>query len=347
MTIRDYGLTPGHLAPGPRNAITDVPGVRVGHCTVRNARHNTGVTVILPREEGRDVYFHRCAAGAFVLNGYGKTAGLVQLEELGELETPIALTNTLNVGLVFDALVSYTADCCAAANRRLRSVNPVVGECNDGTLNFISERAVGENEVRTAIRCAAQDFEQGCVGAGTGMICHELKGGIGSASRIVELDGKRFTVGVLALCNHGQLEELNILGRRPGNAIRQRLNTPPRSADKGSCILVLATDLPLSSRQLNRVARRCGVGLARCGSYWGHGSGDIAIAFSTAHDLGREASAAVRTLSVLREDCLDPVFLAAAEASEESVLNALAAAVTTTGWDGTTVHALNEFADLL
>ena len=347
MTIRDFGLVPGHLPAGPRNAITDVAGVRVGHCTVRSARHNTGVTVILPRPQGQDIYFHRCTAAAHVLNGYGKTAGLVQIQELGQLETPIALTNTLNVGLVCDALVDYTNAACAAHGQTLRSVNPVVGECNDGTLNLIAERAVGAAEVNAALQSASPDFEQGCVGAGTGMICHELKGGIGSASRVIEADGRAFTVGVLALCNHGQLRELNVLGRRPGEAIRRRLQTPPRPEDKGSCILVLATDLPLSSRQLGRVTRRCAVGLARCGSYWGHGSGDIAIGFTTAHDLDREAPCAVQTLEVFHEDRLDPAFLAAAEASEEAVLNALAAAVTTTGYDGTTVHALREFADLL
>lgn len=202
--IREYGLIPGRMPPGPRNTLADVPGVAVGHCTVRTPGHNTGVTVILPRA---DIYFKKCTAAAHVINGYGKTAGLVQVEELGQLETPIALTNTLNVGLVSDALVQYTADACAAHGTELRSVNPVVGECNDSTLNRIAERVVGRAEVYRAIAAAGPDFAQGCVGAGTGMICHGLKGGIGSASRRLTADGRAFTVGVLALCNHGCLED--------------------------------------------------------------------------------------------------------------------------------------------
>ena len=344
MTIRDLGFTPGALPAGARNAITDVPGVLVGHCTIQNAAHNTGVTAILPRS---DIYFDRCTAAAHVINGFGKTAGLVQLQELGQLETPILLTNTLNVGLVYDAVVGCTATACAAHHTRLRSVNPVVGECNDAALNRIEERVVGEPEVLAAIAAAAPEFAQGCVGAGTGMICHELKGGIGSASRVITLDGTAYTIGVLALCNHGQLAELSIAGHRPGAAIRKALQAPPRPADKGSCILVLATDLPASSRQLTRIVKRCAVGLARCGSYWGHGSGDIAIGFTTAHHLLRESETSILNLPVLHEDATEHAFAAAAEASEEAVLNALAAAVPTVGFDGTVCHALSEFTDLL
>ena len=343
-TIRDLGFVPGHLPAGARNAITDVPGVRVGHVTLHSDRHHTGVTVILPRE---DVYTHRCTAAAHVINGFGKTAGLVQIQELGQLESPIALTNTLNVGLVSDALVQYTADACAARGERLRSFNPVVGECNDATLNDIIERVVTRREVYRAIAAASPDFAQGCVGAGAGMICHELKGGIGSASRMLTIAGRSFCIGVLALCNHGRLEELDILGCRPGAAIRRRLDAAPRPEDKGSCILVLATNIPLSSRQLGRVCRRCAAGLARVGSYWGHGSGDITIGFTTAHDIHRGDTAQIATRAVFNEDKLDPLFLAAAEAAEESVLNALAAAVTTVGYDGTVCHALGEFTDLL
>ena len=341
--IRDFGFAPGRLPPGPRNTLADLPGVTGGHHTIRSGGHNTGVTVILPRP---DSFFHKCTAAAAVINGYGKTAGLVQLQELGQLETPIALTNTLNVGLVSDALVQYTADACAARGVPLRSVNPVVGECNDSVLNNIVERVVGRQQVFDAIAAASSDFAQGCVGAGTGMICHELKGGIGSASRLVGAGGRSFTVGVLALCNHGRLEELNILGCRPGAAIRARQAARPRGEDAGSCILVLGTDLPLSSRQLGRVTRRCAVGLARVGSYWGHGSGDIAIGFTTAHDLSGD-DPVIRDRPCLREDCLEPAFQAAAEAAEEAVLNALAAAVPTVGYDGTLCHALCEYRDLL
>ena len=177
--IRGWGLVPGLLPPGARNLITDVPGVTVGHWTLQNARHNTGLTVIVPRP---GIYDDPCTAACCVINGYGKTCGLVQVEELGRLETPIALTNTLNVGLVADALVQYTLDTASAP---VRSVNPVVGECNDATLNTIAERVMGYDQLQAALAAAGPDFAQGCVGAGTGMICHELKGGIGSASRLV------------------------------------------------------------------------------------------------------------------------------------------------------------------
>lgn len=335
--LRSWGLVPGLLPAGPRNLITDVPGVTVGHWTLQNDRHNTGLTVILPRP---GIYDDPCTAACEIINGYGKTCGLVQVEELGRLETPIALTNTLNVGLVADALVQHTLD---TARSPVRSVNPVVGECNDAALNTIAERVMGIPQLREALRAAGPDFAQGCAGAGAGMICHELKGGIGSASRVIE----GYTVGVLALCNHGQLAELNVLGRRPGGAIRTRLDQPPRPADRGSCMLILATDLPLSSRQLKRVVRRCAVGLARCGSYWGHGSGDIAIGFTTAAHWPRNAPDSTFTETVFNEDRLDAAFAAAAEAAEESVLNALVAARPTTGPDGRVCHALCEYKEEL
>ena len=341
-TIREYGMVPGFLPPGPRNAITDVPGVKVGHWTLRNERHNTGVTVILPR---KDIYRHKCTAAAHVINGYGKSAGLPQIMELGELESPIALTNTLNVGLVSDALVELTKRAEEAEGRQLRSFNPVVGECNDGTLNLISERVAGLEQVEAAIADADEEFEQGCVGAGTGMSCHGLKGGIGSASRQISADGKTYTVGVLNLCNHGELKELTLCGRKAGPVFQDLLKKRSAQAageDKGSCMIILATDLPLSSRQLTRVIRRCGVGLARCGSFWGHGSGDFAIGFSTARDIPRESSADIMTQQVLCEERMNMVFAAAAEAAEEAVLNALAAAVTTVGYDGTVRYALRD-----
>lgn len=343
-TIREWGLTPGNMMTGKCNRITDVPGVKVGQCTIRDGKHNTGVTVLIPRE---DIYYHPCTAAGHVINGYGKTVGLVQIQELGRLETPIALTNTLNVGLVSDAMIQYTKDCCAVHGETLRSVNPVVGECNDGSLSAIYERVVGYSEFMQAVRNADTDFEQGCVGAGTGMICHGLKGGIGSSSRIVKIEDKEYVIGILALCNHGDLNELNILGRRPGAEIRKRLDELIKTDDSGSCILVLATDLPVSSRQLGRIVKRCGIGLARCGSFWGHGSGDVAIGFTTAQDWDRKTEDCIFTEKTIREDCLDTAFAAAAEASEESVLNALAAAQTMRGADGRVCHALCEFRDLL
>ena len=270
--------------------------------------------------------------------------------ELGELESPIALTNTLNVGLVSDALVELTARSEMEQGRTLRSFNPVVGECNDGSLNLISERVAGFAQVTEAIRAADACFEQGCVGAGTGMTCHGLKGGIGSASRQMEMDGKVYTLGVLSLCNHGNLRELMLCGRKVGPRLEELLKEKEAEAgreDKGSCMIILATDLPLSSRQLLRVIRRSAAGLARCGSFWGHGSGDFAIGFTTARDIPRETDSDIMTQQVLCEDRINAAFAAAAEAAEESVLNALAAAVTTTGYDGTVRYALRALLPLL
>ena len=178
----------GRMEPGKHNRITDVPGVTVGHCTVDNERHKTGVTVVMPCQD--DIFKNKMVAACHVLNGFGKTAGLMQIRELGTLETPIALTNTLNVGLVHDALVDYTVTRCANEGVSVRSLNPIVCECNDGGLNHITERAVTKEHVYEAIRTASVDFEQGAVGGGRGMVCYGLKGGIGSASRVITLDSK-------------------------------------------------------------------------------------------------------------------------------------------------------------
>ena len=343
--IRDYGLVPGFMPAGLRNSITDVPGVRVGHCTLKDETHNTGVTVILPRE---NIFENKLAAAASVINGYGKSTGLIQIAELGQLESPIALTGTLNVGKVMEGLVDYMTKEREKKGKRLRSFNAVVGECNDSGLNLPGARPVEKEHLLAAIAAAKEDFEQGCVGAGTGMTCHGLKGGIGSASRIINAGGSReWTLGVLSLCNHGELRELTVLGRRIGPQIMEAMKKKSPGEDKGSCIVVLATDAPLSSRQLTRVARRCAAGLARCGSYWGHGSGDIVIAFSTAQTIKEDESEFVVPFMMWNEDRLDILFQAAAEAAEESVLNALCAARTATGPEGNIRRALCEFADIL
>ena len=214
-------LNIGRMPHGPRNSIADVSGVRVGHCTVDDERHKTGVTVILPCED--DIFRNKMPAAYHVLNGFGKTTGLMQIGELGTLETPIALTNTLNVGLVHDAMVEYM---CRQGERRgypVLSVNPVVCECNDASLNDIRHRAVGQAEVSAAIAAASADFAQGDVGAGKGMTCHDLKGGIGSSSRLVEIGGETFTLGVLVLTNHGCLHDLTIGGENIGKEIERRI----------------------------------------------------------------------------------------------------------------------------
>ena len=330
-------LTIGRMEKGPLNSITDVLGVRVGHCTVDNERHKTGVTVILPCED--DIFKNKMVAACHVLNGFGKTAGLMQIDELGTLETPIALTNTLNVGRVHDAMVEYMCRRGEEAGYAVRSVNPVVCECNDASLNDIRHRAVGEGEVFAAIDAAARDFAQGDVGAGKGMTCHDLKGGIGSASRLVDIDGEVFTIGVLTLTNHGSLRDLTIQGENIGAEIERRIreDTP----DEGSCIMIVATDLPVTSRQLGRIIRRCSVGLARLGSFIGHGSGEVMVGFSTANRIPAEGGCL--NLRCIHEGQIDKAFRAVAEATEEAVLSSMLNAGTVTGYSGKVRRSLTEF----
>ena len=335
---RDYGLTVGQLSTGPNNKITDVPGVTVGHCTIDTEEYKTGVTVVLPCQE--NPFFHKLPAASFVLNGFGKTSGLVQIDELGTLETPIALTNTMNVGLVWDALAGYMIERCAADGHTLRSVNPVVCECNDGTLNAIQARAVKQDHVRKAFDCACVDFAEGSVGAGRGMVCHDLKGGIGSASRQMDLDGTTYTMGVLLLTNHGNLSDFTIAGENIGKELAKQLNK--REPDKGSCIAIIATDLPLDSRQLKRVAKRASVGLARLGSFIGHGSGEVFVAFSTANTWDSRKETALRQGIFFSEDKMDLPFRAVAECTEEAVLNSMLTAETTTGRMGKTIFSLTD-----
>lgn len=339
MNVSDIGLTIGSLPHGPLNNICDVRGVKVGHATIDTPRHKTGVTVILPCED--DPFTKKLVAASFVLNGFGKTLGLVQIDELGTLETPIALTNTLNVGLVHDALVEYTLRRCEKNGVRVTSLNPVVCECNDAALNDIAERAVHAEHVFRAIETADTHFEQGDVGCGKGMTCHGLKGGVGSASRILSINGESFTLGVLVQTNHGRLKDLRMDGKPVGQNIYTSLHDD--APDKGSCIVITATDLPVSSRQLRRIIKRAGVGLARDGSFWGHGSGDVFIGFSTAN---RTTNEPVQTVRVLREDLLDDAFRACAEATEEAVLNSMLSAHTVTGYSGKTRESLNTYKDL-
>lgn len=338
--IADYGVHIGSLPRGPHNRITDVPGVRVGHETVDDGPYRTGVTVILPGSA--NPFYDKPVAACHVLNGYGKSLGLMQIDELGTIEMPIALTSTLNVGLVHDALVQWTLDLCHAQGRYPTSLNPVVCECHDGTLSDIAARPVRMEHVLRALRGAGADFAEGSVGAGRGMICHGLKGGIGTASRLIALDGQTYTLGLLALTNHGRMADLQIDGKNVGEGIAQRIQAR-ETPERGSVILVVATDLPVDDRQLRRILRRVPVGLARLGSFVGHGSGEVMIGFTTANRMPFETGPAVVARRVLREDMLDVAFRAAAECCEEAVLNAMIAADTTVGYKGNTVYALREF----
>ena len=340
MNISDFGIRIGSLPHGDRNLISDVSGVKVGHATIDTDRSKTGVTVVLPCEG--NVFRNKLIAASYVLNGFGKTLGLVQIEELGTLETPIALTNTLNVGLVHDALVEYSIGICESDGTVLRSVNPVVCECKDASLNVIRLRAVKKEHVFQAIDSASADFELGDVGCGKGTTCHGLKGGVGSSSRRVELGGEEYTVGVLMQTNHGSLTDLRIDGKPIGQELKKALETD--APDKGSCITVVATDLPLSSRQLKRVLKRAAVGLIRNGSFLGHGSGDIFVGFTTANRL-YESEDPFRNARFLNEEHIDLIFRACAEAAEEAVLSSLLNAETVTGFSGKTRVSLREMIE--
>ena len=319
----------GSMPHGKRNLITDVPGVLVGHATVDAGDCHTGVTVILPPR--RNPFTDKLTAAACVFNGFGKTQGLVQVEELGTLETPIALTNTLNVGKVHDALVGYMIDLCRQDGLSLTSVNPVVCECNDSRLSDIVRRPVGEKEVLSAIRSASADFAQGAVGAGRGTTCYGMKGGIGSASRLMEIDGKTFTIGVLVQSNYGASGDFRAACLPPDLA----------ECDQGSIILIVATDLPLSARQLKRVLRRTSVGMARLGSYIGHGSGEIAVGFTTAPLT--DAGDSFRTQTVLREEKMNIPFRAVGECAEEAILQSMWHAGADTALDGAPIPCLRDF----
>ena len=242
-------------------------------------------------------------------------------------------------------MVEYMARLCEKDGVEMRSVNPVVCECNDASLNDIRHRAVKQEHVFAAIDAACADFEEGAVGCGRGMTCHGLKGGVGSASRQIELDGRVYTLGVLVQTNHGQLRDLIVDHRPIGEEIWRELNE--NKPDKGSCIVILATDVPLSDRQLKRVVKRCSVGLARLGSFIGHGSGEVFIGFSTANRIPHTPARAIVDVKALSEDYIDLCFRAAAEATQEAVINSMVAAEDVTGYGGQTRLSLSHFMDRL
>jgi D-aminopeptidase len=330
---RDIGLVAGVLKPGRLNAITDVGDVRVGQVTVVEGDDvRTGVTVILPH--GGNLFQDKVPAGLVVANGFGKLTGSTQVLELGEIETPIALTNTLAVPRAAEALIDWTL--AQPGNEQVRSVNPVVGETNDGTLNDIRRRGVTVDHVRQALAAArGGPVEEGCVGAGTGTVAFGWKGGIGASSRVLPKMLGGWSVGVLVQTNYGGVLAMGgaPVGRELGRYHLKEF-VEDRSAD-GSCMIVVATDAPLSDRNLTRLAKRAIAGLARTGSTFSNGSGDYAIAFSTAEAVRRtpERRAGVATVADLSNDAVSPLFAAAGEATEEAIYNSLLMAVTTRSVD--------------
>ena len=338
MGLTNSPFSVGRGQRGEKNLITDVPGVTVGHVTIREGDNvRTGVTCI--KAHGGNLFTDKVMAAAHVFNGYGKTAGLVQVQELGTIEAPILLTNTLSVGTALVGGIRYMMAHNPDIGESAGTVNVVVGECNDGTLNDIRGLHVTEQHVLDAIDACADTFAEGAVGAGTGMCCLGFKGGIGSASRVVSVGGNDYTVGALVLANFGGRGRLMIDGRQVGREITERDN----AAYKGSIIMIIATDAPLSERQLGRVAKRAGVGLSRTGSYMGNGSGDVAIAFSTANRVPHASEQAVLQIQTVSDQYIDPVFDMTAEAVEEASVSALWHAKTTVGKGGATVRGLASY----
>jgi D-aminopeptidase len=332
---REFGLVVGVLPPGPLNAITDVAGVKVGQVTlVEGNAVRTGVTAILPH--GGNVFQDKVPAGISVANGYGKLTGVTQVEELGTLETPIILTNTLSVPTAAEAVIDWTLGL--PGNEKVASVNPVVGETNDGWLNDIRGRHVTKAHVLEAILTASGGpVAEGAVGAGTGTTCFDYKGGIGTSSRRLPQGRGGFTVGVLVQTNFGGV--LTIRGvpfDRKEAGVGGSATTGGNPSGDGSCMIVVATDAPLDARNLERLAKRALLGIARTGGYFSNGSGDYAIAFSTAESVrvARRSTERTQTVTLLRDDAVSPIFQAAAEAAEEAILNSLFKAVRTEGKDG-------------
>jgi D-aminopeptidase len=336
---REAGIAlAGDHVPGACNAITDVPDVRVGHVTRWEGEGpsalRTGVTAILPH--GGNLFREKVTAAVHTINGFGKPTGWAQVGELGVVETPIVLTNTLSVGEAFTGVVRHALAENPDIGGVAGTVNPLVAECNDGDLSAIRQLAVTSDDVLLAIRDAqAGPVAEGAVGAGTGMTCYGWKGGIGTASRIVELREGRFTIGALVLANFGRPDDLTVAGSRVGDRLPRTHALAPGSEVGGSIVCVLATDLPFDGRQLGRLARRAQNGIARTGGDCEHGSGEFVIAFSTTH--GRSEASALPADS---PQLMNPCFRAVASAVEESILNALFTAVTVTGVHDRVVTAL-------
>ena len=337
--LREFGIKTGIFNPGPLNAITDVAGVKVGQVTlIEGDDIRTGVTAILPH--GGDIFQQKVPGAIYIANGYGKLTGIAQVEELGNIETPIILTNTLSVPTAADAVIDYILSL--PGNERVGSVNPVVGETNDGGLNDIRGRHVNKAHVIEAIESAESGpVEEGCVGAGTGTSCYGWKGGIGTASRKVPESRGGYTIGVLVQTNHGGVFQINgyPLGVKLG---RYSYKNDMEESSEGSCMVVVATDAPLDSRNLKRLAKRAMLGIIRTGGYFSNGSGDFGIAFSTAEGarIPYRSRSATRAIEILENSRMSPLFLAAAEACEEAILNAMFKAHTMKGKNGRTLEAL-------
>lgn len=340
--IRDFGIEPGVFKPGTYNAITDVPGVKVGQVTLIEGEDvRTGVTAIVPHEG--NVFRKKCPAAVYVGNGFGKLAGVTQIRELGNIETPIVLTNTLSVAQGIEGVLNYSLN--VKGNENVRSVNAVVGETNDGQLNDIRGRHVTADHVVKAILSAKSGpVEEGCVGAGTGTVCFGWKGGIGTSSRVLPKDLGGYTVGVLVQTNYGGILEIDgaPVGRRLGQySFKKSVENPDYQLNPdGSCMMVVFTDAPLDARNLERMAKRAMMGLAKTGGIASNGSGDYVIAVSVAPENLIDESTDKYYPTLLHNDAMSPLFEATIEATAEALWNSLFMATDMTGRNGLTVEAL-------
>jgi D-aminopeptidase len=346
---RELGVQLGRYRPGRWNAITDVEGVQVGHSTIIRGSGplkrgkgpvRTGVTAILPNE--KNIFEQRIVGGGFVLNGAGEVSGLTQLMEWGLIETPIFLTNTLSVGQVSDSAVQWMVNQFPGIGKEHDVLIPLVGECDDSWLNDVAGRHVHSSNVLEALSTAAGGpVAEGSVGGGTGMICCDFKSGIGTSSRKLSPALGGYTVGILVMSNFGRMADLRIAGFPVGPVLEERFaSLPRRVANYGSIIAVAATDAPLSSHQLGRVAKRVALGIGRAGSYASHGSGEMILAFSTANMVPRTTHKMIYRMKILLDQHLDPLYEAAIEATEEAILNSLCMAREMEGVSGNFAPAL-------
>lgn len=347
--LRELGIKIGRMPTGPLNSITDVQGVKVGHSTMirgtgkpgtRKGAIRTGVTAILPNSGNE--YVQSIKGGAFVLNGAGEVSGLTQINEWGIIETPILLTNTLSVGSCSESVVKYMVQKHPEIGNRHDVVIPIVGECDDSWLNDIAGTHVVYKNIYEAIESAtAGPVLEGSVGGGTGMICCDFKAGIGTSSRVITVDDDQYTVGLLVMCNFGEMEDLRLDGFPIGRVLGQEFKDYQRRRyNYGSIIAVLGTDAPLTVHQLNRLAKRVSLGIGRVGSYAANGSGEIILAFSTANKLERFGKSKYYQLKALYDEHVNPLYMASIEATEEAIWNSLTAADSMHGANGHFVPAI-------
>lgn len=311
----------GNYQTGKKNNLCDVNGIKVAHFTVKkDSEYNTGLTIISPHNG--NIFREKVVGASYVYNGFGKSIGFVQVDELGTIETNIVLTTTLNVGKIADAVVSNSLEQNPEIAISTGTVNPLILECNDGTLNNSRNRILEQTNYLNTLKKLDDDFQQGAVGAGAGMICHGFKGGIGSSSRIITIDGKEYTIGVMVNSNFGESNGKSLIfnGRHLENDIKEFIQ---KEEEKGSIAVVIATDIPLNERQLKRVIKRAEIGIGRTGSYAGNGSGDVFVGFSTVNKVSHFAENAVTTIKRFSDNEISTVFKATVDAVEEAVLNSM------------------------